>query len=51
MKDKKALLDSVPGLGERTIAILLPFFGDPGRFGKPPHSPGSTPGGTSRAAA
>ena len=33
MKDKKALLDSIPGLGERTIAILLAFIGDPGRFG------------------
>lgn len=33
MKDKKALLDSIPGLGVRTIAILLAFLGDPGRFG------------------
>jgi len=33
MKDKKALLDSIPGLGERTIAILLAFIGDPVRFG------------------
>ena len=33
MKDKKALLDSIPGLGERTIAILLAFIGDPSRFG------------------
>ena len=32
MKGKKALLDSIPGLGERTIAILLAFFSDPGRF-------------------
>lgn len=32
MKDKKALLDSIPGLGERTIAILLAFYGDPSRF-------------------
>ena len=33
MKDKKALLDSIPGLGERTIAVLLAFYGDPSRFG------------------
>jgi len=33
MKDKRALLDSIPGLGERTIAVLLAFFGDPARFG------------------
>ncbi len=33
MKGKQALLDSIPGLGERTLAILLAFFGDPRRFG------------------
>lgn len=32
MKGKQALLDSVPGLGERTIAILLAFLSDPSRF-------------------
>jgi transposase len=26
------LLDSIPGLGERTIAVLLAFFGSPERF-------------------
>src|SRR3990167_6079806 len=26
LKDKQTLLDSIPGLGERTIAILLDFF-------------------------
>lgn len=33
MRGKKALLDSIPGLGERTIAVLLAFVGDPARFG------------------
>ena len=28
LKDKRALLDSIPGLGERTITILLAFFAD-----------------------
>ena len=32
MKGKKALLDSVPGLGERTIPVLLAFFSDTSRF-------------------
>jgi transposase len=32
MKDKQALLDSVPGLGERTIAMLLAYCMHPGRF-------------------
>jgi transposase len=32
LKDKRRLLDSVPGLGERTIAVLLAFYGSPGRF-------------------
>jgi transposase len=29
---KRALLATIPGLGERTIAILLAFYGDPDRF-------------------
>jgi len=29
---KQKLLDSIPGLGERTIAILLAFYGQPERF-------------------
>ena len=33
LKDKQALLDSIPGLGERTIAILLAFYADLERFG------------------
>lgn len=32
MKDKQALLESIPGLGERTIAMLLAFCVHPGRF-------------------
>ncbi|GAA4018546.1 IS110 family transposase [Actimicrobium antarcticum] len=32
LKDKQALLDSIPGLGERTIAILLAFYADTERF-------------------
>ncbi len=32
MKNKRDLLDSVPGLGERTIAMLLAFCVHPGRF-------------------
>jgi transposase len=32
MKNKHALLDSVPGLGDRTIAMLLAFCVHPGRF-------------------
>jgi len=32
LKGKRELLDSIPGLGERTIAILLAFFADPSRF-------------------
>lgn len=32
MKNKQALLDSVPGLGERTIAMLLAYCMHPGRF-------------------
>lgn len=33
LKDKQALLDSIPGLGVRTIAILLAFYADFERFG------------------
>jgi transposase len=32
MKNKQALLDSIPGVGERTIALLLAFCLHPGRF-------------------
>lgn len=32
LKDKQALLDSIPGLGERTIAILLAYYSDLERF-------------------
>jgi transposase len=32
LKDKHALLDSIPGLGERTIAILLAYYADLERF-------------------
>ena len=32
LKGKRELLDSIPGLGERTIAILLAFFADASRF-------------------
>lgn len=32
LKSKQALLDSIPGLGERTIAILLAFYADTERF-------------------
>lgn len=33
MRCKHDLLDSIPGLGERTIAILLSFYADTERFG------------------
>jgi transposase len=33
LHDKRRLLDSVPGLGERTIAVLLAFYGTTERFG------------------
>jgi transposase len=33
LRDKRRLLDSVPGLGERTIAVLLAFYATPQRFG------------------
>lgn len=32
LRDKQRLLDSVPGLGERTIAALLAFYASPERF-------------------
>lgn len=32
MRNKQELLDSIPGLGERTIALLLAFSMHPGRF-------------------
>jgi transposase len=32
IKQKRDLLDSIPGLGERTIAVLLAFVGSPERF-------------------
>lgn len=32
LKDKQKLLDSIPGLGERTIAVLLSFYADTERF-------------------
>jgi transposase len=33
LKGKQALLDSIPGLGERTIATLLSFYANLDRFG------------------
>jgi transposase len=32
LKDRKALLNSIPGVGERTIALLLAFSLAPGKF-------------------
>ena len=32
LKDKHHLLDSIPGLGERTTAVLLAFLAEPARF-------------------
>ena len=32
LHDKQRLLDSIPGLGERTIAILLAYYASPERF-------------------
>lgn len=32
LKVKRDLLDSIPGIGERTLAILLAYFGTPARF-------------------
>jgi len=33
LKSTRDLLDSIPGLGERTIAVLLAYYGDLQRFG------------------
>jgi transposase len=33
LRDKQRLLDSIPGLGERSIAVLLAYYGTPERFG------------------
>lgn len=33
LRDKYRLLDSIPGIGERTIAVLLAFMADTQRFG------------------
>jgi transposase len=33
LKGKRELLDSIPGLGERTIAVLLAYVGHAQRFG------------------
>lgn len=33
LKDKHRLLDSIPGLGQRTTAVLLAFLAEPARFG------------------
>jgi transposase len=33
MKDKRAILESIPGIGERTIAIMLAFYSNLDRFG------------------
>lgn len=32
LRDKQRLLDTIPGLGERTIAVLLAFYASPQRF-------------------
>lgn len=32
LKKKRGLLDSIPGIGERTSAIILAFYADTGRF-------------------
>lgn len=33
LHDKRQLLESIPGVGERTVAVLLAFYADPTRFG------------------
>ena len=33
LRDKRRLLESIPGVGERTIAVLLAYRTDPSRFG------------------
>jgi len=32
MRDKRQLLESIPGIGERTVAVLLAFYSAPERF-------------------
>ena len=34
LKGQRQLLDSIPGLGEKTIPVLLSYFGGPPRFGQ-----------------
>ncbi|PKL98642.1 MAG: IS110 family transposase [Gammaproteobacteria bacterium HGW-Gammaproteobacteria-7] len=34
LKEQRALLDSVPGLGDKTIAVLLSYYGGAPRFNK-----------------
>lgn len=34
LKEQRALLDSIPGLGDKTIPVLLSFYGGPLRFDK-----------------
>jgi transposase len=34
LKDQRALLDSIPGLGDKTIPVLLSYYGGPPRFDK-----------------
>ena len=34
LKGQRQLLDSIPGLGEKTIPVLLSYFGGPQRFGQ-----------------
>ncbi len=34
LRGKRELLDSIPGLGERTIAVLLAYLGEMQRFGR-----------------
>ena len=32
LKEQRALLDTVPGLGEKSVAVLLSYYGGPPRF-------------------
>lgn len=34
LKDQRELLDSIPGLGDKTIPVLLSYYGGPPRFGR-----------------
>jgi transposase len=34
LKDQRDLLDSIPGLGDKTIPVLLSYYGGPPRFAK-----------------